>query len=129
MKNFNMNKIEGVDVDIETALFEYGLAWILSNDGKEILFWYGINSDEDGYNTFDFCSFPLDLNVQDNFDFAEFESVYSFTGTDSNDWNEQPLPFKISDLVQYYGYENIFGTTYSNGFTYNPNIKRFVYNK
>ena len=44
MKNFNMKNITGMDANIEISLFEYGFAWITSNDGKEIMFYYGIQS-------------------------------------------------------------------------------------
>jgi hypothetical protein len=56
------------------------------------------------------------LDVQTEFDWANFDDVYSFAGMDSIDWNELELPQKISDLLSYYGYENIFGSSYWEGF-------------
>ena len=132
MKNFNMSKIEGPDACIETSLFEYGLAWIPSNDGKEVLFWYGISMSDDNeyreplYNRFDFRSFPADLDVKKEFDFADFDRVCSFVGMDEAEWLETPITSKIFDLMAYYGYENIFGTSYTRGFIYNAGINRFI---
>lgn len=126
MKNFNMSKIEGLDVCIETSLYEYGLAWIPSNDGKDVVFWYGIQINDNGeYDRFDFCSFPVDLDVKKEFDFVNFDKVCAFVGMDETDWDRTPLTDKIHDLVQYYGCENIFGSTYHGGFVYRAGINRF----
>jgi len=129
MKNFNMNNIQGTDTDIETSLFEYGFAWIPSNDGKEVMFCYGIGYGENEYNRFDRCSFNSDMDIYDTFDWIDSDSwnqIYSFMGMDKEDFDNMPLTQKIFDLFQYYGYENIFGSSYWNGFKYSSNINRFI---
>jgi len=112
------DKMEGVDADIETSLKEYGLAWI---EGEtETMFYYGLAHDmQDGFVSFDFCTIANDLAVHAEYDWIdEWEGVYSFTGMTEEEWNAMPLPSKIQDLVQYYGRENIFGSSYWEGLTY-----------
>lgn len=122
MKNFNIENIQGVDADIETSIHEYGLAWIESNDKKEVLFWYGIGVKDDGYfNKFDFCSFPVDLDIKSEFDWIEddWTHVYIFVGLSEQEFHSRDLSDKIYDLFQYFGSENIFGSTYHAGFSFN----------
>ena len=125
MTRFNISNIEGPDADIETSLFEYGLAWILSNDGKEYRFWSGIRHDGSYYDRFDWGDLNADLDVYKEFDWANFDSVLSFVGLTKDEWDEMDLPYKISDLVSYYGRENVFGECYDHGFKYLPSINRF----
>ena len=117
-QEYNHENIEGCDVDIETSLKEYGIAWIETD--KDILFYYGIGFDDDGYDKFDFCSFDKDTNIKDEFDFADFKAVSDFIGSDIF---TLPLIRQIEALNSYYGYENIFGSTYWEGLTYNEIIK------
>jgi uncharacterized phage-associated protein len=104
----------GIDADLATSLFEYGMAW--KEDDKQIEFIYGIGLKEEDYNQFDRCSFALDLDVYKEFDWACFEEVHLCMGSIKEDWDALPLPQKIYDLVSYYGFENIFGSSYWEGF-------------
>ncbi len=121
--NYSMAKISGVDACIETSLFEYGIAWIESD--KDILFYYGIDMNETEYNLFDFCAIDKDIDVLKEYDWVEFEDIYDFTGMNEEQWLEMPLTMQIRDLLSYYGYENIFGSSYWTGLKYNANINRF----
>jgi len=106
---------EGTDVDISTALFEYGLAW--QEIGNEILFVYGIGVNDNGeYIQFDRCSFSKNIDVESEFDWGEFEEVMQFVGTTLEEWRKYPLSHKVSDLLSYYGFENVFGSSYWEGF-------------
>jgi hypothetical protein len=109
----------GIDACIATSLFEYGMAW--KEDDKQIEFIYGTGLKEEDYNRFDRCSFALDLDVYEEFDWACFEEVHLCIGSIKEDWDALPLPQKIYDLVSYYGFENIFGSTYWEGFEIEEN--------
>jgi len=43
-------------------------------------------------------------------------------GMDESEWMELPLPYQVSDLIGYFGAENIFGGTYWEGMTY-PEVR------
>jgi len=109
----------GTDACLDTSLFEYGLAW--KEDDNQIEFIYGIGLEETAYNRFDRCTFNLDLDIKEEFDWADFSEVESFTGMTSTEWDDLPLPFKINDLVKYYGFENVFGSSYWEGFEIQEN--------
>ena len=108
--------LEGPDVDIETSLKEYGLAWIETD--TDILFYYGINHNDEEYFMFDFCSLDKDIDILDDYDWVNFNDIYSFVGMSEDEWNERPFTSKIEDLMSYYGYENVFGSSYWEGLTY-----------
>lgn len=128
MTKFNMNKIEGIDANIEESLFCYGLAWILSDDKSEYKFYYGVHTDHKGnYDQFDIGFYSSDLDVKrefDNLTSDNWKSILSFTSMESADFFNRELPYIISDLLQYYGYINVFGDCYS-AYKYLPNINRF----
>lgn len=109
----------GTDACLATSLFEYGMAW--KEDDNQIEFIYGIGLEETEYNRFDRCTFNLDLDIRKEFDWVNFDEVASFTGMTSTDWNNLPLPFKINDSVKYYGFENVFGSSYWEGFEIQEN--------
>ena len=124
MKGFNINKMEGTDASLGTSLGEYGLGWILSDDKKEYIFYYGIRCDDEGnYIEFDWATLDAGVNVYEEFDWCEFDEVLTTEG--KAEWNELELPYKVSDLLRHYGYENMFGTSYDGGQAYNANLNRF----
>lgn len=118
MKNENLtiNKLEeqgfiGQDIGLDISLFEYGLAW--KENDKEIEFIYAI-----GHNItrFDRVSIDKSIDVRKEYDWAEFNEVENFVGATSADWDKLELPQKIADLLSYYGFENVFGSSYWEGF-------------
>lgn len=120
----NITKLEendyiGTDACLAISLFEYGLAW--KEDNNQIEFIYGIGIEGTEYNRFDRCTFALDLDIRREFDWADFDEVVSCTGMTSTDWDDLPLPFKIYDLVRYYSFENVFGSSYWEGFEIQEN--------
>ena len=105
---------EGVDKGLEISLFEYSLAWKVLEESNEILFIYKIPN-----GNFDRCTFTLGTDVKKEFNWMkekEWKSFLGFLGLDQEDFDGMPLAWKIKDLVSFYGYENIFGTSYWEGF-------------
>jgi len=111
----------GIDACLATSLFEYGMAW--KEDDKQIEFIYAIGGDYDKveYNKFDRITFNTDLDVRKEFDWADFEEVESFTGLTSDQFDALPLPHKINDLIGYYGFENVCGSSDWEGFQIEEN--------
>ena len=110
---------EGTDANIETSLFEYGLIWIKGTEGheKDYHFIYGVGMHEDKYNgieynTFDWADIPIDTDPEKEWDFVDWQAVCSFVGMDKKTFLSQPIPLIVYDLVSYYGYENILGSSY-----------------
>lgn len=104
----------GPDASLDVSLFDYGLAYKVTND--EILFIYGIQYGYNEYIRFDSCTIKTDINIQEEYDWADLPAVHSTMGYSDIDWNALPLQQKITDLLNYYGYENIFGSSYWEGF-------------
>ena len=106
----------GTDADLATSLFDYGLAW--KEEGNQIEFIYAIGGDYDKvqYTKFDQITFNTDLDVRKEFDWADFEEVEKAGGLSSEQFDALELPFKINDLIGYYGFENVCGSSYWEGF-------------
>lgn len=101
---------EGCDASLVISLHEYGLAW--REIGEEILFVYSI-----GNNRFDRCTMRKNLDRRKEFNWIEdWGEICNFLGMKRQSFFEYPLENFISDLVQYYGFENIFGSSYWEGF-------------
>ncbi len=106
---FCKSDFEGQDVSIDISLKEYGVAWQVL--GSKTKFIYGVewNGAKGEYVQFDHCFFDSDMDVFKEFDWVEFDKVYSYTGLSADQWKELPLPQKITDLLGYYGSAEIFG--------------------
>lgn len=109
----SVRELEGVDVDIEISLKEYGFAW--EDLGDEYRFFYGIDMNGEEYTRFSSAEFSKNTNVKDEFSWADFEAVDSFVGGGFLDFD---LISQIQTLYQYYGSVNIFGEDYYEGMTY-----------
>ena len=112
------DKMEGVDIDIEISLKEYGLAWIIGE--TDTLFYYGIQVDEYGKHTrFDFCTIANDIDIESEYEWADLSGVSECSNnTTVEKWLNASMISKIQDLILYYGYEEIFGSSYWEGLTY-----------
>jgi hypothetical protein len=100
---------QGGEANLDISLGEYNLVWIKGEE--ETLFIYGI-----GNKRFDRVSFDNDLDVYKEFNWVNWNDLFSFVGADKESFDNSTLPQKISDLFIYYGYENIFGPSYWEGF-------------
>ena len=109
ISTFGKNSCEGQDVSLDISLKEYGVAWQVL--GSKMKFVYGVewNGAKGEYVQFDHCFFDTDMDVFKDFDWVEFDKVYSYTGLSADQWKELPLPQKITDLLGYYGSAEIFG--------------------
>jgi hypothetical protein len=108
--------IEGVDANLEISLKEYGLAWYKTK--TEIVFIYGIDHNGNDFTGFDKCSFDLSANLVDEFDWideSDWQRFAGFIGADTSEIKELPIEELIHPLVSYYGTENIFGSSYWQG--------------
>src|SRR5437773_2023371 len=104
------------DADLATSLFEYGLAWRELGNG-EILFVYAHPTMA---NRFDRCTMKADLDCKREFNWVKWTEFYATLSDDPDinaQWQSLPLPMKIGDLINHHGVENIFGTSYWEGFT------------
>lgn len=101
----------GIDVSCDVSLFEYNMIWKVK--GKDLMF---INKQSHSKN-FECSFFPLNVNLKQEFNWINWECFLSYVGDKTFEkWNELSLGRKIFDLTNYYGIENIFGTSYVQGF-------------
>lgn len=117
MKNLTTRNLKrlgfiGMDASLAISLFEQGLAWRERPKTGEIEFIYGIAYADNGdYSGFDHCSLPADTNVTE-WDWVDWGPFLSFVGEPMENWNSRFLPYKIYDLIAYYGWDNVLGTSY-----------------
>jgi len=121
--------MHGTDVSNEISLLEYGL--LVSNE-----------SHEDGSGSH-FCVYRVDegfdcghiypsdiVSLINGTDWMSEEDIVSFleyTGcSDKDEFLGLPLVNQISDLLSYYGYENIFGSSYSQPMTEQEVTERYL---
>ena len=125
-QKWDHDKLVGIDVDLEISLKEYGIAWI--EEEKKVLFYYGISAAENEcgeseFDRFDFCSFNKDMDIKKEFDWAKWKAINCYIGGDIMTYG---FPEQIQTLNKYYGYENIFGSTYWKGLEYADIVKEEV---
>lgn len=116
MKNTDKIQLDGIDVNLEISLKEYGIAWHKTE--SDIVFIYGIEYDGNDFTRFCKCSFDLSANLVEEFnwiDESDWQSFASFIGADASEIKELPIEELIHSLVSYYGTENIFGSSYCQG--------------
>ena len=107
---------EGTDRDLATSLFEYNLIW--RDIGDEFLFVYRHPTIAD---KFDRTTIKKDLNVFKEYDWVSWNGFFDYLGTAKDEWEKVSLPRKISDLLDYYSVEEIFGSSYWDGFSVEEN--------
>jgi len=103
---------EGIDADLETSLFEYGLIWKLTDGEYKFIYGVGYNDDGEEYNRFDWATEEADIDPKEEWNFADWGDICFFVGQTETKFFAQPLPQIVFDLILYYGYENIFGSSY-----------------
>ncbi len=119
----------GPDASLDISLFEYGIAW--KTIDEQILFIYQIQAGDgrDKVAKFERVFFNATLNVYHEFNWIKSEdwnTFYNSFGTSKELWDELPLPMKIYDLFNQFGYENIFGSSYWEGFEIKEDEDDFI---
>ena len=119
--------LAGVDATIDISLLEYGMVWFDDPDKDEIEFFYGIKHDDnDDYCQFDNGWFKRDLDPKQEWNWIEdWNDVASSLGMAAEEFLKLPLTQMVFDLVNYYGYQNIFGETHWGAWYWNKNLQRF----
>ena len=100
---------KGPDVSLDISLTEYDLVWLVG--ATETVFIYSI-----GHGRFDRCTLSNDVIVRTEWNWVDFDALCTFTGLDKDEFFAMPLPFIVFDLLNEYGYENVFGSSYWEGF-------------
>ena len=111
----------GNDVSLNISLFEYGLAWGKNEhctQENEYYFIYGIRAVSEYYR-FDHGYLTLD-DFKDILAWGELESICSVADTSYEELLKR-FPWSVGDLMAYYGYENVFGSSYWEGFEIKEN--------
>jgi len=103
----------GCDASLDISLFEYGLAW--KETDEEYIFIYGVAMDGSEYNRFQKTEHNKNMDIYEEYSWADFASLLSSFGCTKDEWDKRDLPNKISDLLWQYGYENVFGSRYYEG--------------
>ena len=105
---------EGCDVDTATSIFVYGLMFNPNAKENECNIVYGIAVDNEGtYNRFTFSSVNWSELLAETW--IDWSAVCSFAGCERSDFDNFSV-LALSDLVSYYGIENVFGGCYDSGF-------------
>ncbi len=105
---------KGPDESIWISIDEYH--FLYREVGDELLVIYRASH---GHN-YDRLSIKLDLDLYKEYNWIHWDSVYSYLGLDKESFDSAPLWQKLYDLVSYHGVEEIFGTTYWEGFKIYP---------
>ena len=105
---------QGVDVNLETSLFEYGLIWTKNIVGHEndYHFIYGVANNGEEFTRFDWADVAIDTDPEKEWDWADFNAVAKFCGYSKADFLAQELPEVVYALISYYGIENVMGGSY-----------------
>lgn len=105
----------GTDVNLETSLMEYGLlvSTDVDKDGQHACLYKHTYE-----GTFDVGYLSdMEVNAFLNESWFNKESFLTYVGLTECDWINMRFVNKLSDLLNYYGYENIFGSSYGDVFS------------
>lgn len=101
----------GTDASLAECLFEYGMAW--KDDGKD---WRFIYRHPVLRNAFDWACIAKDTTPEREWDWVNWDDVARCNGVSRAEFLAQSIPVIAFDLVNYYGTENVFGSSYTEGF-------------
>ena len=108
----------GTDASLEISVFEYDFAWreleSADENGDDHIFLYRL-TDREGCH-FDRVSMASARDLRKEYDWVDWPSFLSTVGLSSEEWDALPYAQRVYDLMNVYGYENIFGSTYWEGF-------------
>lgn len=119
IKLSELKDYQGTDASQETSLYEYGLLCKEEDKGR-IHCYYGVGIGRSGLTYYLFCSGGITKNEIDdiiNENWFNKSSFFSFLGTKERYWVcATNYISKLSDLLCFYGFENIMGSTYEEPF-------------
>lgn len=108
----------GTDASLETSIFEYDFAWRELEEpdehGDDHIFLYRLTGREGA--RFDRVSMGSARDLRKEYGWVDWSSFLSTVGSSSEDWDALPYAHRVYDLMNVYGYENIFGSSYWEGF-------------
>jgi len=118
---------KGSDLSLAVSLFEYGMIWKEHTQPAETVFIYGINPISAEHRLFDYAWLDPKMNLRTEYDWVDWDQFFSYLHggdqsfylrrkNESTWFNDRPFVYQIYDLVGYYGYEEIFGSTYFSAF-------------
>jgi hypothetical protein len=116
-----MAELEGPDASIEISLKEYGIAWKIEE--TETRFYYGTGHNGAEYIHFDWADLENNLDLKEEYGWADLKAICQFVGMDLEEWEKTPLVGKIQDLYSYHGAENVFGESNTKPMTYEEVIR------
>ena len=100
---------EGSDTTLSISLFEYNFIWRKME--TETIFIYAI-----GNNKFERVSIDNKMAVEKEYNWVDWDNLFSTHCIELEDFDELPLEEKVKMIFDYYGFENIFGSSYWEGF-------------
>ncbi len=101
----------GQYADLAESLREHSIIWRSLPDGG----WLFVHRASHGKG-WDRTSFTSETDPRKEWDWISRKDILEFVGMTEAEWDALPFPHKVADLVSYYGVEEIFGTTYWDGF-------------
>jgi len=111
VKRLSKKAWQGIDASAKISLFEYDMVWKEKKDEFQFIH---LCSHGKGFT---FGWFKKEIDFAKEFSWVNWKEFLSSTGYETfEEWNKMGLPCKISDLVSYYGIENVFGSDYHEGF-------------
>ncbi len=108
--NTTKSQWHGIDANNEISLFEYGIL-VREDEKNSFTVVYSIGNDK-----FDTASITnTECNYLTKESWFELDSFLSFVGCTSDEFYNQGIASKLQSMLQYYGYENIFGGSWYGG--------------
>lgn len=105
---------QGVDADLDTSLIEYGLAWKIDVDDNDITFIYDVDGDGTRFNH---SHIDADVDVMKKWGWVKWEKdIFPQYEGGKEEFLANPIAWQIHELFLSYGWEEIFGTCYWEGF-------------
>lgn len=105
--------LEGVDVSKEITLKEYGFGYHVLPRKGIYRFYIGMSAAivENELGDFDYTEWevlelPLNVKIEEEFDFIEVKDVASLVGMTESEWLALDASSKLFDAISYYGSEN-----------------------
>ena len=104
---------EGCDVSLDISLNEYKLIWKKYKYNMKKGFKKGdyifVYIDQD-IKLHSYTGLNENTDVRKEYSWVQWQKVTDYTGMSSEEFFNREIPYIISDLVSYYGTENIFGS-------------------